>query len=1133
MITFLKSATAPVSDASAPRDWARTKSLIFRCTVIALFVVSFRMPAAQAQVSASIRGVVTDPASAPVVQAAVNVKNLETDVVRTASTDEAGRYLVLALPVGRYEVSISKSGFQDAVRSGISLVVGQEASVDLRLQVSAVKSEVKVTSDAAIVSVTTRDISGLVGEQSVKDLPLNGRSYDLLLPLNPGIVNFTSQKTGGTGISNSSTASNFSVTGNRPQQNLFLLNGVEYTGAAENNMTPGGPSGMLLGVEAVREFNVQRDSYSAELGKRPGGQVVIVTQSGGNQWHGAVYEYLRNNALDAANFFDQGSAPAFQRNQFGVSSGGAIQKNKTFLFGNYEGFRQHLHQTSAAFVPDLQSRADAVASVKPLLNLWITPSQTDKDFSTPANPDGIAQVFSSPLQTIREDFGTLRVDHIFSAKDSLAGIYTVDDGGDVTATPANPFSSDILNLREQVLSLEETHIFSPSLLNTARFGFSRAGYFFTGEPTPGTPAAGVPGFLSGLQVGAVVVGGSAASNPQASIGLAGSNNGSNLHIARNLFTYEDRVTMTKGRHQLSIGAWFQRFQSNEIIALSQYGQATFASLSTFLQGTASSLLFDPAPTKLYWRSLFGAFYAEDVFRVNSKLTISLGFRDEFSTGWNEAHDHASNYTFTDGVINSQPRIGGSLFTTNNAKFLPQPRIGVAWSPFGNKTVIRVGFGVYNDLQDALGYRADQNAPFNPTFSISNFKITPTSLPIDPTVVPAGAKLVPGGVQPDMKTPTLISWSLRVDRELSPNTVLTIGYVGSHGYHELIGIDANEPVPVICPASPCPTVYPTYDPSTFDPTKPASPTNVPPTIGFVIGSPLAGAPVPAGTYYIPLVGTATPRPNPSIANTWTWFSVGNSSYHALQVDLRRRFSHGFSVRGVYTLSKALDDGDSLNQTTAGNAPGLVSNPYNLAADKGLATYDARNVGVVNVLYDLPFGRGQMFARDAEGWRDKLVSGWTVSSIVTAQSGFPFTPQLSYNPSNNGDTRNPVRPFLNPDFKGPVILGNPTQWFNPAAFIAPPSASGFFGNVGRDTYIGPGLATWDFSVLKNTRIRESLNLQFRAEIFNLLNRANFNTPNLIVFTPPTATNTCGLSGTAGAITSTSTTARQVQLALKLLW
>jgi len=1094
---------APGSAGNGSRAANRPKLLTIRRVLLALLLLTLKLPAVNAQVSASIRGVVTDASGAPVSQATVRTKNLETEAARTGFTDDGGRYLVLALPVGKYEVRISKSGFQEAVQSGISLVVGEEASVDLRLQLPTVKSEVNVTSDAPIVSVTTRDISGLVGEQAVKELPLNGRSYDLLLPLNPGIVNFTSQKTGGTGISNSTTANNFSVTGNRPQQNIFLLNGVEYTGAAENNMTPGGPSGMLLGVDAVREFNVQRDSYSAELGKRPGGQVLIVTQSGGNQWHGAVFEFLRNNALDAKNFFDQGSAPPFQRNQFGVSSGGAIQKNKTFVFGNYEGFRQHLHQTSAAFVPDLQSRADAVASVKPLLNLWITPSPTDKDFSTPANPDGIAQVFSSPLQTIREDFGTLRVDHIFSAKDSLAGIYTLDDGGDVTATPANPYSSDILNLREQVLSLEETHIFSPSLLNTARFGFSRAGYFFTGEPTPGTPAAGVAGFLSGLPVGAVVVGGSAASNPQASIGLAGSNNGSNLHIARNLFTYEDRVTMTKGRHQLSFGAWFQRFQSNEIIALSQYGQATFASLSTFLQGNTSSFLFDPAPTKLYWRSLFGAFYAEDVFRVNSKLTISLGIRDELSTGWNEAHDHAANYTFTNGVISSVPRIGGSLFTTNNAKFLPQPRIGVAWNPFGSKTVVRAGFGMYNDLQDALGYRADQNAPFNPTYSIANFKVS--SFPVDPAApVPAGAKLVPGGVQPDMKTPTLISWSLRVDRELSPNTVLTIGYVGSHGYHELIGIDANEPFPVICPASACPTTYP----STF----PAA---------------LAGTLVPPGTYFIPFVSPATPRANPSIANTWTWFSVGNSSYHALQVDLRRRFSHGLSVRGAYTLSKALDDGDSLNQTTAANAPGLVSNPYNLGADKGLATYDARNVGVVNVLYDLPFGRGQAFARDVEGWRDKLVGGWTVSSIVTAQSGFPFTPQLSYNPSNNGDTRNPVRPFLNPNFTGPVVLGNPNQWFNPNAFLAPPVNSGFYGNVGRDTYIGPGLATWDFSVLKNARIRESLNLQFRAEIFNLLNRANFNTPNLIVFTPS------GLSGTAGAITSTSTTARQVQFALKLLW
>ena len=1070
------------------------------------------------QVSASIQGSVSDPSGAAMTGAAIQAKDLETGGIRSTVTDDSGRYLLLALPVGEYEVRASKSGFQDAVQTGIHLVLGQEARVDLRLQVGAVKAEVSVTSDAPIVTTTTQDISGLVGEKAIKELPLNGRSYDLLLPLNPGIVNFTSQKTGGTGVSNSTTGNNFAVSGNRPQQNLFLLNGVEYTGAAENNMQPGGPSGMLLGVEAVREFNVQRDSYSAEYGKRPGGQVVIATQSGSNQWHGSVYEYLRNNALDSANYFDQGSAPPFQRNQFGVASGGAIQPNKTFLFGNYEGFRQNLHQTSVAFVPDDASRAAAVPAVQPLLNLW---PESSTEACTPAC--GIAEYFSSPLQTIREDFGTLRADHIFSQKDSLAGIYTIDDGGDVTATTANPYSSDILNLREQVLSLEETHVFSPTLLNTARFGFSRAGYFFTGEPTPGTPAAGVPGFLTGLPVGAVVVGGSAASNPQAAIGLAGSNNGSNLKIARNLFTYEDRVTWNKERHQLSFGVWFQQFQSNETIALSQFGQATFASLTTFLAGTASSFLYDPAPTEMNWRSLFSAFYGEDVFRVSHNLTMSLGFRAEFSTGWNEAHNRASNYTFTDGVISTDPHIGGSFFTSNNATFLPQPRIAAAWSPVGDKTVLRAGFGMYNDLQDALGYRADQNAPFNPAYSIPNFAVS--SFPIDPTApVPATAKLVPGGVQPNMQTPTLISWSLRIDRELSPNTAITVGYIGSHGYHELIGIDANEPVPVICPASPCPAVFPTWDPS-----QPTTPTNGP-TLGFPIGSPLAGAPVPAGTYYIP---AGTPKANPALANTWTWFSVGNSSYNALQVDVRRRFSHGLFFRGVYTYSKALDDGDSLNQTTAGNAPGLVSNPLDLAADKGLATYNTTHVGVINVFYNLPFGHGQMFAQDYEGWRDALVSGWSLSSIFTAQSGFPFTPQLSYNPSNNGDTRNPVRPFVNPDFTGPAIFGNPSQWFNPAAFIAPPSASGFYGNLGRDTYIGPGLATWDFSVLKDTRIHERMNLQFRAEIFNLLNRANFNTPNLIVFTPPTAAHPSGVSGTAGAITSTSTTARQVQFALKLLW
>ena len=1095
---------------------AKLRNRSFRLAALLLFFI----PNAYAQVSASLSGSVTDQSGAAVVGARVDVRNIETGDIRNTLTDASGEYTLFSLPIGEYEVRARRQGFAEQVRTGIHLAVGQAGVADMQLHVGEVSQQVKVKSDVAMVGVTTADISGVVAEQQVKDLPLNGRSYDLLLPLNPGIVNFTSEKTGGTGVSNSTSANNFAVSGNRPQQNLFLLNGIEYTGAAENNMQPGGTSGELLGVEAVREFNVLRDSYGAEYGKRPGAQVIIATQSGTNQWHGSLYEFARNNSLDAPNFFDQGSAPPFERNQFGVSTGAPLQKDKTFVFADYEGLRQNLNQTSLAFVPSLASRALAVPAVQPLLNLWPAPPAGAADFN------GISEVFSSPLQTIREDFGTLRLDHNFSSRDSFSAIYTIDDGRDLTATPVNPYSTDVMTLREQVLSLEETHLFSPTLLNTFRFGYSRAAYFFTGEPTPNTPAATVPGFLAGRPVGAVVVGGSAASNPQASIGLAGSNNGSDLRVTRNLYTFEDNVATTRGRHQLSFGVWFQPFQSNESLALSQFGQATFPSLAQFLAGTTSSFLFDPTPTEMNWRSFFGALYAQDVFRVTPKLTLSLGLRDEFSTGWNEAHGRAANYTFAGGVISTDPRIANSVFTVNHAKWLAQPRIGLAWSPFHSNTVFRAGFGIYNDLQDALGYRTDQNAPFNPTYSIAALNVS--SLPLDPSApVPAAAKLVPGGVQPDMQMPTLISWSLRIDQALSPNTALTVGYVGSHGYHEVIGIDANEPLPTICPAAPCPAVYPTVTPNTTPPPPVVTFAN-----GFPIGSPLAGAPVPSGSYYIPL-GTPKANPSPSITNTWTWFAVGDSSYNALQVDLRRRFTHGLSFRGVYTWSKALDDGDSLNQTTANNAPGLASNPFNLRSDWGPATYDVRNMGVINVLYALPFGSGRAFANSFAGIRNAVVSGWSLASIVTLQAGFPFTPQLSYNPSNNGDTRNPVRPFVNPGFSGPVILGKPAQWFNPAAFIAPPSTMGFSGNVGRDAYSGPGLATWDFSVLKDTRIRERFDLQFRTELFNILNRANFGTPNLIVFTPPTAANPSGLSGTAGAITGTSTSSRQVQFALKLLW
>jgi hypothetical protein len=1028
-----------------------------------------------AQTGGSISGTISDATGGALAGASVTVKNLETGATRIITADESGRYVAASLEVGLYEVKAEEAGFSAEVRTGITLAVGQQAEVDLTLRVGQVQGAVVVNEDSPVVSVTTQDISGLVGERQVKDLPLNGRSYDQLLTLNPGVVNYTSQRAGGIGTSNSVVGSMFSSSGRRPQENLYLLNGVEFTSASEINNTPGGVSGQLLGVDAVREFAVVKDSYGAQYGKRPGAQVNIVTASGTNQLHGNVYEFLRNSALDARNFFDQGSIPEFQRNVFGASLGGPLRTDKTFLFGNYEGFRQRLGLSDLTLVPDATSRASAVASVQPLLALWPVANGPELLTST-GTPSGIAEAFTNPVQHIREDFGTARFDQIFSNRDSFAGVYTVDDS-EAHSPTNNPNSLVDIFLREQVASLSETHVFSPNLLNKATFGFSRGAFYFNG----GTIVS-LPGWIhAGQPVGAVVVGGGTTLNGASQITNGGTNAGSNLTAIRNLFTLSDQVTLTHGIHAFSFGAWFQRLQANDTLIQDQYGQVSFTNLQTFLQGKVSTYTYAPSFTPLSWRSSEGAFYAEDAIKLKPSLELRIGFRGELTNGWNEAQGRASNYAFdSNGVIVTQPVAGNSAFTVNHAKFLPAPRAALAWSPFASKkTVIRAGAGMYYALLDNLSYRLDQNAPFNTVFAVKNIAFSN----IAPNVTYTGAKVIPSGVQPDLRTPTVESWSLKIDQQLSTNTSLGISYVASHGYHELLSVDANLPSPTICPASPCPASY------------------------------------PAGTLFYP---SNAPLANNAVWNTTHWFSEGVGSYNGLEVDVNRRFGHGLQFRGVYTFSKALDDGDSVNTSVATNSPAFVANPLQPKADYGRASFDVRHAAVINATYELPFGRGK-----ASPWVERLIGNWQLSGIETLQCGLPFTPQLSYNPSNDGDTRNPVRPSLNPNFTGPVILGGPNRYFNLNAFIQP--LAGTYGNAGRNILQGPALVETDISLSKKFALSERLNLQFRSEIFNVFNHTNFNTPNPVVYAAATG----GPSPTAGVITATSTTSRQIQFGLKLLW
>ncbi len=1076
------------------RGPGRPLPIVYRI-LAGLFALILTLAGHAQVVGGTISGTISDRTGAALPNVSVLVHNDETGNERHLTTGPDGRYAAPSIPVGVYTVTATAKGFESQHRTGIELTVGQSESIDLSLGVTGASVAITVTDSAPVVNTSTEQTSGLVDERQIKELPLNGRSYDQLMTLNPATVNYTAQRSGSIGTSNSSVGNMFSISGRRPQDNLYLLNGIEYTGASLINVTPGGTSGQLLGVDAVREFNVVSDTYSSSYGKRQGAQVSIVTAGGTNALHGSAYEFLRNSFFDARNFFDQARIPNFQRNNFGGSLGGPIKKNKLFLFANYESYRQNLGITDVTLVPDAAARQGFLPNAKtgvlqnvgiapgvaPLLNLWPVANGPELTDPTTGFNTGIAKAFSSPTQHIREDFGTTRFDANLTANDLLFAVYTIDDS--VAHTPTqNPLSLIDETLREQVLSIQEQHVFSPRLLNTARVGFSRANFYFLGS----TPVV-TPGFVSGKPVGAIVIAGSTASNGSSQITGAGGNVGSNNGTVRNLFTFDDHIFYTIGRHQIEAGGWIQRLQSNDNLAQNQYGQASFASLTTFLQGTVKTFTIVPDPTELGWRSYMGAAYLEDTIKFGQKVEVRAGIRFESTNGFNESQGRAGIYGFTNGIINTNPTVGSSGLTDNHAKFLPEPRVGVSYSPFtSGKTAIRAGVGLHRSLLDNLDYRFDQAAPYNTTLSYANVAIA------NPTGGAAGL-ISPSNVQPDIDTPAVLSYSLKVEQQIAPNTTLTVGFIGSHGFHQILSEDQNEP---------------------------------------------AFTTLSNGTIYYPTIVKA----NPLVANTTSWVSGGISNYNGLELDLRRSFSHGIQLRTNYTFSKNLDNGSAWNTSVSANTPAFVSVPQRPELDYGPAATDVRHIFTLNGSYELPVGHNKLFLANLNAPTEKLISGWSLSTIANLQTGFPFTPQLGYNPTGSGDTRNPVRPDINPNFSGPIIKGGTTtqratQFFNPAAFLAP--AYGTVGNLGRDTLTGPGFADWDLSLLKSTQITERTRLQFRAEFFNILNHTSLLTPNAVIYSsgPTQGASSAQLaaavaSPTAGVVTSAATS-RQIQLGAKILF
>jgi hypothetical protein len=925
----------------------------------------------------------------------------------------------------------------------------------------------------------------------------------------------------------------FSVAGKRQETNRFLINGVDWVGANATGqfITPSGASAQLLGVEAVREYNVLEHTYGAEYGKRAGGQISIVTSSGTNQLHGDVFEYLRNSALDARNFFEQTIGP-FKRNQFGGALGGPIKKDKLFLFGNYEGFRQRLAQSNRAIVPDTQARqgllpcniitpapspcpASGYAPV-PNLKQGMLP-YANTFWPAPNGPEvllaggllsGTAYNYNSAIQAVYENFQLYRFDYTVSSKDSFSANYTFDDG-QRDVPQADSLYSMHVPLRTQTLGMQETHVFSPSVVNTATVGYARS----IGN-TVTTPAVPVPEnlvFLPGGNPGSIVIGGGATTVAPAAVTPAPGNNP--VRGIREYYTESDDVHYSRGRHSFSAGGWLQRIHQNHFGAAQfSAGGVSYTTMLDFLQDIPSQFNVSRSSVPIGYRSWEAAWYIQDEIKLLRNLTMRVGLRDEMTNGWNEVAGRCSNYAYGQNfVISREPVIGNSCLSQNRAKALWQPRLGFAWDPTGRGNwAVRAGAGIHNDLQDSLGNRTYANPPFNAREQLSGslLSLIPLSrrVVLAPTCgpgVPQPCSLFgPGGIDPNIATPTIQQWSFTAEHELTRDLMFSVGYVGSQAYHTSLSMNTNSIKPQVC-----------ADPQGCISGGTATNGNAVPASQRVR--------VPQGTTYLP----PGPRPNPYVGSGTSWFEEGTSSYHSLNVSLLKRTSHGLSFKANYTYSKVMDLNSAILAPSAGNEPPNLFSPYLRFLNKGVASYSLQHQFNANFTYQLPLGRGQRFAGGAHGVANQLIGGWQWNGIFQAQGGFPYTPLSGSNTSGTGDASVSDTPDWNPDFKGPVTLGTPDQWFDPRAFKLP--LQGTFGNVSRGSLRGPGLFTVDTSLFKKFRVNERVNLQFRAEIFNLFNHANFGYPNEVVFTG------ANYSSSGGQLTYTATPSRQIQFALKLLF
>jgi outer membrane receptor protein involved in Fe transport len=1132
---------------------AKTLTLFLMALLTSLNVVG-------QQITGSIRGTVSDQSGAIVQAATVTAKQIETGLTRVAITDRQGEYVLVELPIGHYQLETQAKGFQTYLQQGISLDVNQTATVGIHLKLGSETQQVEVSANAALVQSTVSSLGQTVMEHEILDLPLDGRNFSQLGLLQPGVVPLTPGLLEAGGPARQNQA--YAVDGQRPESNNFMIDGADNVSSVDGGFVLKPP------IDAIAEFKILSHNANAEFGRNTGSTTNIVTRSGSNSFHGAAWEFLRNDAMDSSDYFTQSVQP-LKQNQFGATFGGPIVKDKTFFFGYYESFRNRQGETAPATVPSAAERTGNFGQLcmsingdsinqssglcvnsqgQPDPNGQLTFFGTPVPFNqmtifTPIDPvaANVLPFFPQPnvgvngftaTQTLSENndqFG-LRVDHYLSRADTLNFRYMFSTGP--TTDPLSPIGANVPGFpvgeydRAQNFVSQETHVFSPKTIGVARFSYLRNKFLLDEhlnhesltdlgfQYAPTLASAAGPPFI---QVGGYASVGDPITGPR--------------NTFQNTFDLSGSLSWIRGRHELKFGGGYRRDQINALQGIATNGFFVFAGIPSFENfiyndGFANFLSGNPVvflqgggnfAREIRDRALDA--YGQDTYKVNSRLTLNLGLRYELPFPSTERHNQVN--LFVPGAQSTvlpnapagllypgDPGVPAGLIPTQKTAFAP--RFGLAWDPRGDsKTVVSAAYGIFYEpyytgeggpLQDPVSsppYLKTQEIGF-PVNSFANPFYTPNPFG---QVFPEPMTLLV--VARNLHLPYAQDWNLNIQRSFGQDWLFQVGYVGTTGVRLPRFIEGNPPV---------------FVPGVDKTSTGCAPPNLPCPISNENN-------VNQRRLYS---GCTLANPNNCVYSSVGEITSGaNSSYNALETSLRKRFSHGLSFLVSYTWSHSIDDVSSFNITGSASQPvagenDLAQNPFDLAAERGRSMFDSYNRLVLSYQWALPF------LQHSSCWYGHVLGNWQLNGIFTAMSGGPFTVFDSNDVSLQGQA---------PEITGfsanrPNLIGNPNsgprtpqEWFNVGAFqqLQPDLLGRFevFGNEGRNVVQGPGYVNWDFSAFKNIRLAESKELQFRGELFNVLNHTNFRLPVSDIESP-----------TFGQIQS-DVSPRVIQVALKFLF